>query len=131
MTAAKAQPYLAAGRDYAPPEHPFRSVAEAGLVLGMTPELLRRLEPHVTIWSSYGPSNVSTDPVVRRAVERVRKAGGELPDDENYAGSQVLEVSAARIDANRSKATRSGIVQLELDSPNQPCKILEWIEAVQ
>ena len=71
VAAAKRRRLLAAGLATTPPEAPFRSVEELGLVLGIIPDLLAKLEPHLTVWSSYGPVPTSTDPVVRNAMERV------------------------------------------------------------
>lgn len=48
--------YAAAGRNYAPRQSPFTHVNELGMVLGLTPELLERALPFVTVFS--GSSNV-------------------------------------------------------------------------
>ena len=43
--------YRAAGLAYAPRNGPFQSVEELRLVLGITPDLLRRVEPALTVYS--------------------------------------------------------------------------------
>jgi general secretion pathway protein K len=48
---AKANEYRAAGYDYGPRNGPFQSVDELKLVLDMTPELYRRIEPALTVYS--------------------------------------------------------------------------------
>lgn len=126
VAAAKRQRYLAAGLGYTPPEAPFRSVEELGLVLGMTPDLLARLEPHLTVWSSYGPVPTSTDPVVRNAMERVRQEGGDLPDDENYEESRVLVITA--VSGEGVPRARRAALRFDLNERNQPCSILAWQE---
>ena len=61
--------YQAAGLNYRPPHSRFASLDELGLVLGMTPELHRCLEPHVSVYALSVPSTSTTaDPVVRRAL---------------------------------------------------------------
>ena len=60
--------YLAAGRDYLPPGKFFETVDELGAVLGMTPALLGRLQPHLTLFSDSDPDASTTDPVVAAAV---------------------------------------------------------------
>jgi general secretion pathway protein K len=70
--------YKAAGRDYAPPGTPFASVDELGAVLGMTPELLARLRPHLTVLSDRDPNGSTHDPVVAQALSAVGQAGGEI-----------------------------------------------------
>ncbi|MCQ8239515.1 hypothetical protein [Rhizosaccharibacter radicis] len=66
---ALANAYAAAGRDYGPPGQPFESLDELGLVLGMTPALLDRMAPHLTLFRQGDPDPGSADPVVRRALE--------------------------------------------------------------
>jgi general secretion pathway protein K len=66
--------YVASGRAYAPTGTPFTSLDEVGAVLGVTPALLARLRPHLTVFT-YGDSNGAThDPVVARALAAVRQA---------------------------------------------------------
>lgn len=65
---AKAAQYLANGRDYGPPGDDFRSIDELGLVLGVTPELLARLRPHVTVYTDGDPDGSTQDPVVAAAL---------------------------------------------------------------
>lgn len=65
---AKAPQYAAAGRDYAPPDASFESLDELGAVLGMTPELLTRLKPHLTLYSEADPDASTTDPLVAAAL---------------------------------------------------------------
>jgi len=65
---AKAPQYAAAGRDYAPPNASFESLDELGAVLGMTPELLNRLRPHLTLYSESDPDGSTTDPIVAVAL---------------------------------------------------------------
>ena len=65
---AKAARYAAAGRDYAPPGLPFESIDELGAVLGMTPALLARLRPHLSLFTTTDPDATTDDPVVLAAL---------------------------------------------------------------
>jgi general secretion pathway protein K len=65
---AKAPQYAAAGRDYGPPGSPFRDVDELGAVLGMTPDLLARLRPHMTVYTESDPDGSTGDPMVAAAL---------------------------------------------------------------
>jgi len=65
---AKAPQYQAAGLSYAPPGTPFQSVEELVQVLGMTPALLERLAPHLTVLTDGDPDMTTRDPVVSRAL---------------------------------------------------------------
>lgn len=51
LNGAKAEEYRAAGDTYGPRNGPFQSVDELTLVMGMTADLYRRIEPAVTVYS--------------------------------------------------------------------------------
>ena len=51
LNGAKAVDYREAGYAYGPREAPFESVAELGLVMDMTPALLARVAPSLTVYS--------------------------------------------------------------------------------
>jgi general secretion pathway protein K len=51
LNGAEDNAYLAAGKPYGAKDGPFDSVEELQLVLGMTPELYRRLKPALTVYS--------------------------------------------------------------------------------
>ena len=69
MPAAQVSRYAAAGRSYSPPGEAFQSLGELGLVLGMTPALLERLRPHMTVYSDADPDGSTRDPVVTAALD--------------------------------------------------------------
>jgi general secretion pathway protein K len=60
--------YAAAGLDYAPSGERFTSIDDLAAVLGMTPELLAALRPHLTVFSNGDPSLATSDPVVASAL---------------------------------------------------------------
>lgn len=78
---AKAAQYAAAGRDYAPPGTPFQTVEELGQVLGMTPELLARLAPHLSVFHPGSPVRADADPVVAGALQSLGADGEETADE--------------------------------------------------
>jgi general secretion pathway protein K len=86
---AKAPQYAAAGRDYAPPGASFESLDELGAVLGMTPELLALLRPHLTLYSDSDPDGSTTDPAVAAALGAGARVAPRRNTDE---GSQVATV---------------------------------------
>ena len=55
-----------AGRDFAPLGEPFSSIEELDYVLGMTPALLGRLRPHLSLFTDSDPGAGTRDPVVAR-----------------------------------------------------------------
>lgn len=65
---AKAPQYRAAGLSYGPPNKPFESLNELGNVLGMTPVLLARVVPHLSLYNDGTAVPAVADDVVRRAL---------------------------------------------------------------
>ncbi len=124
--AARASRYRAAGLDYAPPGKPFRSINELSLVLGMTPGLLTRLRPHLTLYSTYGPGRASTDPVAAAAIMLLRTKGGVLPYERDASGARVVRVMATASGAAGAGFTRRAILRLDPASKERPYAILEW-----
>ena len=72
--------YAAAGRDYAPSGAPFARPDELGGVLGMTPELLARLRPHLTVFTDGDPNAATQDEIVARALLAVGQRGVETEE---------------------------------------------------
>jgi general secretion pathway protein K len=116
---AKAPQYAAAGRDYGPPGSPFRSVDELGLVLGMTPELLARLAPHLTVYSESDPDASTSDPVVEAAL------GNPPPlPAADEAGVFVATVVAEARGLNHSAFAERVVVRLMPQPGRRPYDIL-------
>ena len=105
---AKAPAYRAAGRDYGPPGSPFQSLDELGLVLGMTPGLLAKLTPHLTLYHEGEPDPRIADPVVLRAL---REAGGTLAVPSGPIDQSTVSIIAAT-QAGQSRFARRGVVRL-------------------
>ncbi len=126
---AKLAQYRAAGLPYGPPNEAFRSPEELGLVLGMTPEVLARLEPQVSVWTR-GQINVErADPVVAQAVAETRDSSRgrwqQLPEGE--VPPLVAEI-VARVTLREAQAVRRVVVRFdppEADTP-LPWHILAW-----
>ncbi len=117
-------PYRQAGRPYGPPGEPFQSVDELALVDGMTPGLVDRLRPHVTVFGLGDPVLALADPVVRRAAA----ATGEVetaaaPGD--LDGDTVVSLTVT-VDAVGARFTRRAIVQLEPGVAPAPYRVLTW-----
>mgnify|MGYP002478941141 CR=1 FL=1 len=108
-TASMRARYLAAGLSYRPPRAAFQTVDEVGLVLGMTPALLRAVGPHLSVTQSNDPDPGLADSVVRRALHAAGTlpappAGGNRPD------SIVVEIAVRNGQGGR--ATRQATILL-------------------
>lgn len=121
---AKAPQYRAAGRGYAPPETPFRSVAELGLVLGMTPDLLARLTPHLTVFYEGEPDPAAADPVVSQAIRDV--VGNSVqPGRRDGDGPRVVAITAAAVGREGGRFTRRAVVRLAREG-GRLHRVLAW-----
>jgi general secretion pathway protein K len=118
--------YRASELNYAPPEKPFRDLDELALVPGMTQDLLTKIRPHLTIYSTYGPARSSIDPVAQGAVMLLRKQGGILPYEQTPSGEQVVRIVAIAEDGKGAPFSRSAILRLDPGAKDRPFAILEW-----
>jgi general secretion pathway protein K len=106
-----ADAYQRAGRTYAPPGQPFDSLGELGLVLGMTPELLACLFPHLSLYRDSDPDPNSADPLVLRVLAEtmgVPPALSAAPVDET-----VVEVSTVAAGPGGARAVRDAVLRMQ------------------
>ena len=124
---AKAAAYRAAGLDYGPPDAPFRNVGELALVLGMTPDILAALEPHITLYTEGNIDPSLADDVVKTAL--IRYGGNVLPPILTLAdASLILQITAAAASPDGARFTRRATVRLsEVASQDDPLvTVLAW-----
>jgi general secretion pathway protein K len=117
---AKAPEYRAAGLGYGPPNAPFQSIDELRDVLGMTPALFDRLEPHVTVLTDSDPDLSTHDPVVALALTEAAGASDDIS-----GGQQGLD-TIVRIEATAvgKGATRyAEVVVASADFQNRPPRV--------
>ena len=114
--------YRAAGLPAAPDGGRFRSVDDLRLVVGMTPEMLARLGPHLSVYAD-GALNVDqADPVVRDAS---RSLGGAAPAPPTGRATVVDITSEAR-GSDGSRFVRHAVVSLGRDSAGRMFQTLLW-----
>lgn len=87
------QRYLTLGLRYLPPHAPFQSLDELALVPGMTPLLLARARPHLSIVQPEELHAPISDPVTRQALARANlPALAAASGDQRHASSFVATV---------------------------------------
>jgi general secretion pathway protein K len=82
--------YAGAGREVAPLGEPFTSIEELGSVLGMTPELLARLRPHLALFTDSDPGAGTRDPIVARALA----AANQFNTSAEEGGEELVSIIA-------------------------------------
>jgi general secretion pathway protein K len=118
----EAPQYKQAGRDYSPAGAPFGSIAELGLVLGMTPGLLAKLTPHLSLYNRDEPNFQLADSVTRRALTAVGIAAQDTPDRPPRDVSVRSTVEAE----DGTRASRVADVELQISSEPEGFRILTW-----
>jgi general secretion pathway protein K len=124
---AKAPQYKAAGRDWGPPNQPFRSMDELALVLSMTPEILERLRPYVSPWVDSSPRMDVAAPVIQAALSEAAAAGAPpLVFDE----PATLTIVAVAVSDTGGRFARRMVVRLNgelgADPSRPPYYVLDW-----
>jgi general secretion pathway protein K len=120
--AVAAAPYVAAGRHWGPPHQPFRSVDELGLVLGVSPDLLARLKPHLTVFVGALPDASTPDAVVARALARIAANGMHLA---SFNEAPTLRVTAVATTTNGAHFTRQAVLRAS-GAAEAPVEVLDW-----
>ncbi len=126
---AKTEQYRAAGLPYGPPGEGFVAPEDLGLVLGMTPDVLRRLLPHITVWNDGAIDPAHADPVVAGVLR------GTPPDGMGFlraaqrdtGGPSVVEIIVdLRMGAYR--AMRRAVVRIDprAEPGAEPWHLLAW-----
>lgn len=124
-TAATAAAYRSAGLGYIPPGKPFQSLDELGLVLGMTPAILQRLLPHLTLFTTGDPNAADADPIVALAL---RDTEGDVPHAPGAGGEPVVSVIASAVGegAASGRFVRRATLAIGEDVDGNPFRVLAW-----
>jgi general secretion pathway protein K len=138
--------YRTAGKSYGPRRGPFQHVNELGLVLGMTPDLVNRALPYLTIYSGQAEVNVlNAAPEVLAALpgltpERIQILLAQREDAPRDIINAQLGAAAQYVTPQSGKANRitvdmrfegnrhmrSEAVVLLLDDGADPFRVLSW-----
>jgi hypothetical protein len=124
--------YKAAGRDWGPPNQPFRTVNELGMVLSMTPQILDRLRPYLSPYT-YSTPNPDVAPPLIRAVLAEAEAGGVATL--GFDVEPTLTITASAVSAGGGRFTRRAVIRLSSTAaanPNLPrFFVLKWDQATE
>jgi len=113
LNGAKEPEYRAAGLPYRPRNGPFQSVDELKLVMGMTPDLFRRVEPAVTVYS--GRQFVDPQVAPREVLLALPSMDADKVDSLIQSRTQQMFDSAGQ--TLLSLGGRAFSVRIEVDRP--------------
>jgi general secretion pathway protein K len=128
---AKLAQYKAAGTDWGPAGRPFESLDEMGLVLGMTPQIMARLRPYLSVFKEGEVQRAGAAPEAVQALDDADLAQqGPAPGLAFDSPNLVARVTAAAR-APDGSFTRVAIVRMKKELlPDDPLyQILDWTEA--
>jgi general secretion pathway protein K len=112
---AKAAEYQAAGLGFGPPGSPFQSVDELAEVLGMTPALFDRLEPHLTVLTDSDPDMSTRDPIVALALT---DAAGVVDDSATVqqGAEDVLRITVTALGRDLARYTETVVASADFQN---------------
>jgi general secretion pathway protein K len=119
--------YRAAGLDYSPPGAPIETLGELGRVLGMTPDVLAAIGPHLTLFGPPEPSPTTTDPVVAAALALLGPQAGQTPSPAGQAIPDLLTVriTAVAFGPANARVVRAAVVRTGANLPHG-YTVLAW-----
>jgi general secretion pathway protein K len=141
LNGATAQDYRDAGSTYRPRNGPFQSVDELKLVMDMTPELFRRVEPALTVYSGrqffdpqFAPREallalptMNADVAASLIATRANQATGSRPGVIDPVVPLQGRAFTIRADIQKSTATLSREVAVRItDNPIQSYWVMSW-----
>jgi general secretion pathway protein K len=118
--------YRQAGLRYGPPNRPFESVEEIGLVPGMTPALMQRLRPLLSVYQAGDPgAAVGAGESVAQVAEMINHASVMAGFNSPY---RVVQIQASAAIQNGARFTRTAVVRLPRtpDAQSPAWQILTW-----
>jgi general secretion pathway protein K len=143
---AEKEQYQKAGLSYSPPNKPFEAIEELQMVLGITPDLYKQLEPLLTIFSNsnnINPAkaprevllslpNVTAEMVDAYLQQRAENARAGLPElaptwaMANPSVSQVYQVLAEAMPVEGITGAVSAVIRRGQSRQGLPFAILAW-----
>jgi hypothetical protein len=105
---------------YGPPGAPIESLDELGLVLRVSPGVLRSLVPYMSLYA--GPPDPATaPPVVRDALRTIGILRGSEPLD-----TQVVQITATAIGRGQARSVRRAVIRFAPSASGRNWRVLEW-----
>lgn len=118
---AAAADYRAAGLNYAPPGEPLETLGELGRVLGMTPEILAALRPHLSLYADGAIDPAVADPVVAAAIALAARRTPQVTTATTLPGQQrailTVRIAATARGPGNAEVGATAIVRV---GPNLP-----------
>lgn len=127
---AEDQDYAANGLLYEAKDDEFDSIEELSLVLGVTPEIYRRVKPYVTVYAQdIGVNTTLSATVVKNAVQNIISTSNSEETSSDYissTGGLIYTLRAKATDPSGLSTVITSIVRLQRGNIFEPFAILGW-----
>lgn len=120
--------YTAAGLDYAPLGAPLETLDELARVVGMPPDVLAAIRPHLTLFGPAQPSATSADPIVAAALIQAGHATAVPLAAEPPPDVLTARITASTVGPGDGRATRRAIIRFGAALPGG-YEVLAWGDA--
>ena len=124
-----AREYEAAGLDYAPPVEPIQTIEELKQVIGMSPDIVNTLRPHLTLYGPAQPNPAVADPAVIAALTLLQEGristGNPRTPSQIEEGPRALRIFA-RADGPRDAVSSATVIVRLTDMQTQPYVLQSW-----
>jgi general secretion pathway protein K len=108
-----ASDYQAAGLDYGPPGTPIEDIEELGRIVGMSPDILAALRPHLSLWNpAEFPNTAVSDRIVARVVDQVAQTTGTILQRPAPSTRLTLGIVATAKAPSGASVTRHAVVRV-------------------
>ncbi len=122
-SSSMAAAYQQSGRGYAPPGAPFESVGELGNVLGVTPDILGKVAPYLTIYHDGDTDPSVAAPVVRQALQDVY---GSLPVGSRAGPDESAVYVSVVARRGVAQAAREATIRLVPTPAGSLYQVMDW-----
>ncbi|HEX3994389.1 MAG TPA: hypothetical protein VHX39_24715 [Acetobacteraceae bacterium] len=124
----KLDQYLEHGLPYRSGDHPFTSVDEIALVPDMTPAILGRLRPWLSVYQEGETRDPDDASPVGSAIVNARVATRQSPAPEFVSHNRIMRVTARAITSSGAQFVRTAVVRIREESGDDGLvfQILAW-----
>ncbi len=127
--------YRQAGLPYAPDGQKFADIDELRFVIGMTPAILDRLRPNLSIYNQADPDPALASPATRIALQTLLATDAvsllSLGTAINGAQPRTIAVTATATIVRGARFSRTAVISLDRDPAKAPVRVLSWAETLR
>jgi len=121
--------YKIANLPYGPPNRPFESIDEMGLVPGMTPDLLARLQPYLSVYQAGDTRQTGSMALSAAALMNASMMGSRSAPVGYVSPDRVVLIQAKAVLADGTRFERHAVVRLLAQATRpggRPWQVYTW-----